>query len=239
MRAVVTGGGRGIGAAVARRLAADGHDLVLGYRSDRAAAESTAQRVREAGRRAVALPVDIADAASVDRFFTAAEEDGPVTGVVANAGAVTAIGRLEDLDPAAIRADLDVLLLGTVLCCRAAIPLLRRAGGGAIVTISSGAATIGSAGEFVHYAAAKAGVDALTLGLGRELAADGIRVNGVAPGLVVTDFHPDANRPARLTPTIPMGRPGEPEEIAAAVAWLLSSDASYTTGAVLRVAGGR
>lgn len=235
----MTGGGRGIGAAIARHLAADGHDLVLGYRSDRGAAESTAAAVRDSGRRATVAEVDVADVASVDRFFAAAEEDGPVTGLVANAGAVTAIGRLEDLDPAAIRADLDVLLLGAVLCCRAAIPLLRRAGGGAIVTISSGAATIGGAGEYVHYAAAKAGVDALTLGLGRELAADGIRVNGVAPGLVLTDFHPDPDRPARLTPTIPMGRPGEPEEIAAAVAWLLSPDASYTTGAVLRVAGGR
>lgn len=236
--AVVTGGSRGIGAAVCRRLAADGWDVVVGYRHARAAAERVADDVRAAGRRALPVGVDVTDEAEVEALLVAAEGLGPVTGLVTSAGAATAVGRLEDLPVAAIRADLELDLLGTLLPIRAAIPRLRETAG-AIVTVSSGAATLGSPGEFVHYAAAKAGVDALTVGLSKELAADGIRVNAVAPGLVVTDFHLDPGRPDRLAPTVPMRRAGEPEEIAAAVSWLLSADASYTTGAVLRVAGGR
>ena len=236
--AVVTGGSRGIGAAICRRLAADGWDVVVGYRRDEAAAEHVADDVRAAGRRALAVRADVTDEAEVEALLVTAEGLGPVTGLVTSAGAATAVGRLEDLPVAAIRADLELDLLGTLLPIRAAIPRLRETGG-AIVTISSGAATLGSPGEFVHYAAAKAGVDALTVGLSKELAADGIRVNAVAPGLVVTDFHLDPGRPDRLAPTVPMRRAGEPGEIAAAVSWLLSPDASYTTGAVLRVAGGR
>ncbi|HEV7622512.1 MAG TPA: SDR family oxidoreductase [Amnibacterium sp.] len=236
---VVTGGGRGIGAAVCRRLAADGADVVVGYRRDRDAAERVAAEVRAAGRRAIAVAADVTDEAEVEALLAAAGGLGPVTGLVTSAGAATAVGRLEDLPVAALRADLELDLLGTLLPIRAAIPRLREAGGGAIVTVSSGAATLGSPGEFVHYAAAKAGVDTLTVGLSKELAADGIRVNAVAPGLVRTGFHRDPGRPDRLVPTVPMQRAGEPEEIAAAVSWLLSSDASYTTGAILRVAGGR
>jgi len=235
---VVTGGGRGIGAAICRRLAADGHDLVVGYRRDRAAALRTADEVRAAGGTAVAVEVDVTDPAAVPALIAAADALGPLTGLVPNAGAATAVGRLEELSVDAIRADLETNLLGVLLCIRAAIPRLK-ATGGAIVTVSSGAATLGSPGEHVHYAAAKAGVDALTVGLSKELAGDGIRVNAVAPGLVRTEFHLDPGRPDRIAPTIPMGRAGEPEEIAAAVSWLLSPDASYTTGAVLRVAGGR
>jgi NAD(P)-dependent dehydrogenase (short-subunit alcohol dehydrogenase family) len=235
---VVTGGSRGIGAAVCRRLAADGSDVVVAYRHDRAAAEAVAGAVRAAGRRAVAVAADVTGEADVEALLVAADALGPVTGLVTSAGAATAVGRLEDLPVAAIRADLELNLLGTLLPIRAAIPRLRAAGG-AIVTISSGAATLGSPGEYVHYAAAKAGVDALTVGLSKELAVDGIRVNAVAPGLVHTDFHLDPGRPDRIAPTVPMQRAGEPEEIAGAVSWLLSPDASYTTGAVLRVAGGR
>jgi NAD(P)-dependent dehydrogenase (short-subunit alcohol dehydrogenase family) len=236
---VVTGGSRGIGAAVCRRLAADGSDVVVGYRRDREAAERVAEAVRAAGRRAVAVAADVTDEADVEALLASAEALGPVTGLVTCAGAATVVGRLEDLPVAGIRADLDLDLLGTLLPVRAAIPRLKAAGGGAIVTISSGAATLGSPGEFVHYAAAKAGVDALTIGLSKELAGDRIRVNAVAPGLVSTDFHLDPGRPGRIAATVPMQRPGEPAEIAAAVSWLLSPDASYTTGAILRVAGGR
>ena len=236
---MVTGGGRGIGAAIARRLAADGHDLVIGYRGDRASAEAVAAEVRAAGREATVAQVDVTDVASVEAFFAVAEAAGPVTALVSNAAEATAVGRLEDLDLAAVRHDLDVDLFGVIACAKYGVLAIRRAGGGAIVNISSGAASTGGADTYVHYAAAKAGVDGFTLGLARELARDGIRVNAVAPGLIRTTFHQDPDRPQKLAATVPMGRPGEPEEIAGAVAWLLSADASYTTGAVLRVAGGR
>ncbi|MGC4922632.1 SDR family NAD(P)-dependent oxidoreductase [Streptomyces sp. DT197] len=236
---VVTGGSRGIGAAVCARLAADGHDLVVGYRSDRAAAEAVAERVRAAGRRALAVAVDTADAASVDALFDEAATLGTVTGLVNNAGMSGPVGRLADADPAGLSRALDVNLLGYLLCARRAVRDLAASGGGALVNISSAAATLGSPGEYVHYAAAKAAVDTLTVGLAKEVAEDGIRVNCVAPGVIWTEFHADPERPAKQAPGIPLGRSGQPEEIAAAVSWLLSADASYTTGAVLRVAGGR
>ncbi|AGI90158.1 SDR family oxidoreductase [Streptomyces albidoflavus] len=236
---VVTGGSRGIGAAVCARLAADGHDLVVGYRSDRAAAEAVAERVRAAGRRALAVAVDTADAASVDALFDEAATLGTVTGLVNNAGMSGPVGRLADADPAGLSRALDVNVLGYLLCARRAVRDLAASGGGALVNISSAAATLGSPGEYVHYAAAKAAVDTLTVGLAKEVAEDGIRVNCVAPGVIWTEFHADPERPAKQAPGIPLGRAGQPEEIAAAVSWLLTADASYTTGAVLRVAGGR
>ncbi|AXQ56791.1 MULTISPECIES: SDR family NAD(P)-dependent oxidoreductase [Streptomyces] len=236
---VVTGGSRGIGAAVCARLAADGHDVVVGYRSDQAAAEAVAERVRTAGRRALAVAVDTADAASVDGLFDEAATLGAVTGLVNNAGMSGPVGRLADADPAGLSRALDVNVLGYLLCARRAVRDLAASGGGALVNISSAAATLGSPGEYVHYAAAKAAVDTLTVGLAKEVAEDGIRVNCVAPGVIWTEFHADPERPAKQAPGIPLGRAGQPEEIAAAVSWLLSADASYTTGAVLRVAGGR
>ncbi|MEW1853697.1 SDR family oxidoreductase [Streptomyces albidoflavus] len=236
---VVTGGSRGIGAAVCARLAADGHDLVVGYRSDRAAAEAVAERVRAAGRRALAVAVDTADAASVDALFDEAATLGTVTGLVNNAGMSGPVGRLADADPPGLSRALDVNVLGYLLCARRAVRDLAASGGGALVNISSAAATLGSPGEYVHYAAAKAAVDTLTVGLAKEVAEDGIRVNCVAPGVIWTEFHADPERPAKQAPGIPLGRAGQPEEIAAAVSWLLTADASYTTGAVLRVAGGR
>ncbi|WP_405184890.1 SDR family oxidoreductase [Streptomyces albidoflavus] len=236
---VVTGGSRGIGAAVCARLAADGHDLVVGYRSDRAAAEAVAERVRAAGRRALAVAVDTADAASVDALFDEAATLGTVTGLVNNAGMSGPVGRLADADPAGLSRALDVNVLGYLLCARRAVRDLAASGGGALVNISSAAATLGSPGEYVHYAAAKAAVDTLTVGLAKEVAEDSIRVNCVAPGVIWTEFHADPERPAKQAPGIPLGRAGQPEEIAAAVSWLLTADASYTTGAVLRVAGGR
>ncbi|MEW2162854.1 SDR family oxidoreductase [Streptomyces sp. NPDC007084] len=236
---MVTGGSRGIGAAVCRRLARDGHDVVVGYRSGAAAAEEVAEAVRAAGRRCLTVAVDTSDAAAVDRLFdAAAAELGPVTGLVNNAGISGPNGRLADADPAGMRQALEVNVLGYLLCARRAVREMTGAGGGAIVNISSAAATLGSPGQYVHYAAAKAAVDALTVGLSKEVAADGIRVNCVAPGTIWTDFHENPDRPAHVAPTIPLGRAGHPEEIAGAVSWLLSPDASYATGAVLRVAGG-
>ncbi|MFI9718964.1 SDR family NAD(P)-dependent oxidoreductase [Streptomyces sp. NPDC052396] len=235
---VVTGGSRGIGAAVCARLATEGHDIVLGYRSDGSAAESVAQSVRQAGRRCVTVRADTADEADVDRLFDRAAGLGPVTGLVNNAGTSGPNGRLTDADAAGIRRALDVNVLGYLLCARRAIQEMAGSGGGAIVNISSAAATLGSPGQYVHYAAAKAAVDAMTVGLSKEVAAQGIRVNCVAPGTIWTDFHQDPERPRKVASAIPLGRAGQPEEIAAAVSWLLSADASYATGAILRVAGG-
>ncbi|MFF3414437.1 SDR family NAD(P)-dependent oxidoreductase [Streptomyces sp. NPDC002698] len=235
---VVTGGSRGIGAAVCRRLALEGHDVVIGYRSDRVAAEKVADAVVDAGRRCLTVAVDTSDAAAVDGLFDAAAGLGQVTGLVNNAGVSGPNGPLADADPEGMRGALEVNVLGYLLCARRAVREMTASGGGAIVNISSSAATLGSPGQYVHYAATKAAVDALTVGLSKEVAADGIRVNGVAPGVVWTDFHEDPQRPAWMADVIPMGRAGRPEEISGAVSWLLSDDASYTTGAVLRVAGG-
>ncbi|MFH8565687.1 SDR family NAD(P)-dependent oxidoreductase [Streptomyces sp. NPDC017988] len=237
---VVTGGSRGIGAAVSVRLAEDGHDVAIGYRSDEAAAEKAAAAVRAAGRRCVTVRVDTADETDVDRLFeTAAAELGPVTGLVNNAGVSGPVGPLAEADAEGMRRALEVNVLGYLLCARRAVRDLKANGGGAVVNISSAAATLGSPGEYVHYAAAKGAVDTMTVGLAKEVAADGIRVNAVAPGVIWTEFHADPERPAKLAAGIPMGRSGRPEEIATAVSWLLSDDASYTTGTVLRVAGGR
>jgi NAD(P)-dependent dehydrogenase (short-subunit alcohol dehydrogenase family) len=241
---VVTGGSRGIGAAICERLAADGHDVVVGYRNDEDAATAVARRVVEFGQRALVAQVDTADAASIDAFFDAAdsfatgraEAGGTVTAFVNNAAVSGPVGRLVHADVDELRAALDVNLLGYVLCARRAIRSLST--GGAIVNISSAAASMGSPGVYVHYAAAKAGIDALTIGLAKELAPEGIRVNAVAPGIIRTDFHLDPDRPDKLAATIPFGRPGLPGEIAGAVSWLLSPDASYASGTIVRVAGG-
>ncbi|GAA2274751.1 oxidoreductase [Streptomyces ruber] len=235
---VVTGGSRGIGAAVCRRLARDGHAVVLGYRSDAPAARAVAEDVRALGGRCVTVGVDTADETSVDGLFDAAAELGPVTGLVNNAGISGPNGRLADADAEGMRRALEVNVLGYLLCARRAVRDMARTGGGAVVNISSAAATLGSPGQYVHYAATKAAADALTVGLAKEVAPDGIRVNGVAPGTVWTDFHEDPERPAKVAATVPLGRAGQPEEIAGAVAWLLSEDASYATGTVVRVAGG-
>ncbi|MFE2534804.1 SDR family NAD(P)-dependent oxidoreductase [Streptomyces sp. NPDC059371] len=240
---IVTGGSRGIGAATCTRLAADGHDVAVGYVSDGAAAERTAAAVREAGVSCVTVRVDTSDEAAVERLFdTAADRLGPVTGLVNNAGVTGPLGRLADADAADLRRVVEVNLLGTLLCSRRAARSMAARGRGAIVNVSSAAATLGSPGEFVHYAASKAGVDALTMGLAKELGPDGIRVNAVAPGMIDTEMHAttgDPGRAERAASSIPLGRVGAAEEIAAAIAWLLSPEASYTTGAVLRVSGGR
>ncbi|MFJ5644685.1 SDR family oxidoreductase [Streptomyces sp. NPDC093223] len=240
---VVTGGSRGIGAATCLRLAADGHDVVIGYVRDADAAGSVARGVRKAGARCAVVLVDTAVEADVERLFdTAARELGAVTGLVNNAAVTGPLGRLADTETADLRRVVEVNLLGALLCSRRAARLMAPRGEGAIVNVSSAAATLGSPGEYVHYAATKAAVDALTVGLAKELGPDGVRVNAVAPGAVDTDMHAamgDPGRARRIGAAVPLGRAARPEEIAAAIAWLLSPDASYTTGAVLRVSGGR
>jgi NAD(P)-dependent dehydrogenase (short-subunit alcohol dehydrogenase family) len=242
---VVTGGGRGIGAAVATRLAAEGHAVAIGYERDRDAAESVAAAIRSAGGACVVHQVDTSDEQQVDALFDAVRAElGPVTGLVNNAGITGPLGRFAETPVAVMRRVVDVNVMGALMCARRAVREMSTAyggSGGAIVNISSGGATLGSPGEYVHYAASKAAVDTMTLGLSKELAQEGIRVNSVQPGMIVTGIHAamgDPERPFRAGGRIPMGRPGEPEEVAGAVAWLLSPDASYTTGTTIRVAGG-
>ncbi|MFC8180534.1 SDR family NAD(P)-dependent oxidoreductase [Rhodococcus sp. NPDC057297] len=235
---VVTGGSRGIGAAVCRRLAADGHDVVVTYVRDRAAAESVAADVEAAGRRALVCRVDTTDEESVIAMYGEVAEFGTLTGVVTNAKAASAVGDLVDNDLSDIRADIDLNLVGVLACIKYAIAPMTHSGG-SIVNISSAAATLGSPGMYVHYAASKAGVEALTVGLAKELADRNIRVNAVAPGTIWTDFHRDPNRPAKVAESVPMKRAGTPDEIAGAVSWLLSDDASYATGTTIRIAGGQ
>ena len=237
---VVTGGGRGIGAAVARRAAAAGWTVCLSWNRDEGSALGVAA---ETGGRAVRA--DVADEQDVMALFAVAAEVGPVTAVVANAGIVAPPVRVEDMTVERLRRMLDVNVLGVMLTAREAVRVMsRRHGGegGSIVAVSSIASRLGSPGEYVDYAASKAAVDTFVLGLAKEVAGDGIRVNAVRPGIVDTDIHASGGQPdraARLAPLVPLGRPGTADEIAAAVLWFLEPDSSYATGAVLDVGGGR
>jgi glucose 1-dehydrogenase len=237
---LITGGTRGIGAAVARRLAAEGHDLVLGYVRDEDAATRTRAAVESFGASCRLVRADLTTDEGIDALFAEAAEVGRLTGVVNNAGATLHIGPLAQTPSDVIRRVIDLNLTSAVLVARRAVAELTQ--GGVLVNISSGAATTGSPGEYVHYAAAKAGVDALTKGLAIEAADRGIRVVGVAPGTIDTDIHADAGdagRVARVAASHPLGRAGRAEEVAGVVAFALSADASYVTGTTIRVAGGR
>ncbi|MFC4858919.1 SDR family oxidoreductase [Actinophytocola glycyrrhizae] len=242
---IVTGGSRGIGAAVVRQLARTGYDVAIGYASDHDAARAVVADAEAAGAQALAVAGDIADEEYVRRLFDQAVTLGDLTGVVCNAGITgNTPGRLDEQDAATVRRVLDVNVMGVFLCNREAVRRLstRHGGpGGAIVNVSSTAAGRGSPGEWVHYAASKAAVETLTYGLAQEVAAEGVRVNAVAPGTVHTDLHAAAGLPNRAierAPLIPMKRAGEPEEIAEGVVWLLSGAASYVTGATLPISGG-
>jgi NAD(P)-dependent dehydrogenase (short-subunit alcohol dehydrogenase family) len=241
---VVTGGSRGIGAAAVRALAGNGYDVALGYRQDAGAAERVVAEATAAGARCVAVQADVSREEDVERLFASAARHGPVAGLVSNAGMTGHIGDLADTPVEIIRRVIDVNLVGAVLCARAAARMMstgRGGAGGAIVHISSAAATLGSAHEYVHYAAAKAGIETLTVGLAKELAGEGVRVNAVAPGIVDTEIHAEAGQPDRARTAaarIPLGRAAAAEEITPAILWLLSPAAAYTTGAVIRVAGG-
>jgi len=243
---IVTGGGRGIGAAVASLAALRAYAVVVNYRSDAASAGRVVDSIREAGGRAISVQADVGSEADVVRLFHTAEEAfGRPAVVVNNAGITGGFARVQDVTQDLLASVFAVNVYGAFLCAREAIRRMsfrHGGGGGSIVTISSRAAEIGGAGEWVHYAATKGALDTFTVGLAREVAAEGIRVNAVAAGLIQTGMHAAAGapeRPQRLASSIPMSRPGTPEEIAEAVLWLASPAASYVTGAILSVAGGR
>jgi NAD(P)-dependent dehydrogenase (short-subunit alcohol dehydrogenase family) len=243
---LITGAGRGIGAATAALAARRGFRVAVNFVANEAAAAEVVRGIRAAGGTAVALQADVSRPAEVQRLFDTAERElGPLTHLVNNAGVPGRIGRVEGLDPAVLARTFEVNVFAAFHCAQA---FVRRAStkhggvGGAIVNVSSMASRTGSPGELVHYAAAKAALEAFNYGLASEVATEGIRVNAVACGLIETDIHAeagDATRLQRYATRMPMQRAGKPEEVAEAIAWLLSDAASYVTGTVLPVAGGR
>jgi NAD(P)-dependent dehydrogenase (short-subunit alcohol dehydrogenase family) len=239
---LVTGGSRGIGAACCRLAAAHGWDVAVNYTRDAAAAGRVAADVRARGRRAITVAADVADEAQVLAMFRRIDTElGPLDALVNNAGVVDQPQRVQDMTVARLRRMFDTNILGSFLCAREAIRRMHGRGGG-IVNLSSAAARLGSPGQYVDYAASKGAIDSFTLGLARELAADGIRVNGVRPGIIDTDIHASGGLPDRaqeLAPHVPMKRAGSADEVAAAVLWLLSDQASYATGTTIDVTGGR
>lgn len=240
---IATGAGRGIGAAVARQAAAAGYAVAVNFLRDKSAAEALVASIRDAGGTALAVQADVGDEAEVKRMFATVEEQfGPLTALVNNAGITGPLRDFISTDPATIEAVFRTNVYGTMHCARAAIHSFRRSGTkGVIVNVSSVAVSTGSPQEWVHYAASKGAVDTFTVGLSRELAAEGIRVCGVAPGITQTDLHATAGAPGRAeryARKVPMQRPATPEEIAEPIVWLLSPAASYFTGTTLRCAGG-
>ena len=243
---IVTGGSRGIGAAIARLGAAAGYAVCISYLSNREAAAGLVAALTAQGSRAMAVQADVAREQDVVRLFNEVDAAfGPLTALVNNAGILELQARVEDMDAARIGRVFATNVTGSFICAREAVRRMstRHGGsGGAIVNLSSRAARLGAPGEYVDYAASKAAIDTLTIGLAKEVAAEGIRVNAVSPGVIYTDIHASGGEPGRVDrvkDSIPMKRGGHPEEVARAVLWLLSDQASYTTGATIDVSGGR
>ena len=242
----ITGGTRGIGRATALKCARNGWSLALNYRSDEPAADETAREVRAAGGHAITLRGDVAIEAEVVSMFDEAQSKlGRIDGVVVNAGIVAPSLSLADMDSARLKRMFEVNVYGAYLCARESARRLskdRGGHGGSVVLVSSAASRLGSPFEYVDYAGSKGAIDTLTIGLAKELAQQGVRVNAVRPGLIETEIHASGGQPdraKRLGAGTPMGRAGRPEEVAEAIVWLLGDGASYTTGAILDVAGGR
>lgn len=244
--ALITGGSRGIGKATALLLAQQGLRVVVNYHRDRQAAQEVVEEITRAGGEALAWQADVSDEQQVVTMFTAIDEAwGPVNVLVNNAGILATQCRVENLTAERINHVLSTNVTGYFLCCREAVKRMSTehgGSGGAIVNVSSVAARLGSPGEYVDYAASKGAVDTLTTGLSLEVAAQGIRVNGVRPGFIYTDMHASGGEPGRVdrvAPAIPMRRGGQPEEVAQAIAWLVSDSASYVTGSFIDLAGGK
>ena len=243
---IVTGGGRGIGAATATLAAERGYAVCVNYKKNQAAAEAVVAAIQAAGGAALAVGADVSLEADVVRLFETVDAAlGPLKGLVNNAGILEKQTRVEQIDAARIDRVFGTNVRGAFLCAREAVRRMSTthgAAGGAIVNVSSRAAQLGAPGEYVDYAASKAALDALTIGLAREVAGEGIRVNGVRAGIIYTEIHADGgepNRVDRLGPTLPMQRGGAAIEVARAILWLLSDEASYSTGTFIDVAGGR
>jgi NAD(P)-dependent dehydrogenase (short-subunit alcohol dehydrogenase family) len=243
---LITGASRGIGAATARLAGASGYSVAVNYINDAGAAEKVVTDIRRGGGTAGAIRADVAEEAGVLELFSRAEAElGPLSVLVNNAAVTGGFARVDQISQAMVTQIFATNVIGAMICAREAVlRLSTRYGGpgGSIINISSQAAVIGSAGEWVHYAATKGAINTFTTGLAREVAAEGIRVNAVSPGLIDTDMHAAAGAPdraMRLAPGIPMGRPGTPEEVARTVLWLASASASYITAAIVAASGGR
>ena len=243
---IITGASRGIGAATARLAAGRGFDVCVNYRQNRDAAEAVVAACEQEGRRAVAVGADISVEADVLALFAAsADALGPVTAVINNAGILHRQARLDTFTVERLNEVMAVNVIGAFLVAREAVCHMSTAhggGGGSIVNVSSAASYLGSPNEYIDYAATKGAMDSMTIGLAKEVATEGIRVNAVRPGLIDTDIHAsggEAGRIARLAPNVPMQRGGEPGEVAEVILWLASSQAGYVTGALINVAGGR
>ena len=242
---VVTGGGRGIGAATSRLAAQRGYAVCVNYVRNRDAAEGVVRAIEKEGGRAKAVAGDVAKEADVVRLFDEAATLGPIRALVNNAGILERQARLDDMEAARFERVFATNITGAFLCAREAVRRMsmRHGGaGGGIVNVSSRASQLGSPGEYVDYAASKGAIDSLTIGLAKEVAAEGIRVNAVRPGSIYTEIHASGGEPGRVDRVkagIPMQRGGEPEEVARAILWLLSDEASYSTGAFIDVSGGR
>lgn len=242
---IVTGGSRGIGAAVARLAGAAGYGVVVNYASRRDAADGVVAKIEAAGGRAIAVEGDVGLEADIVNLFTAADGFGTLACLVNNAGVVDRPSAVADMTAGRLERMFRINVIGTILASREAIlrmALSRGGKGGAIVNLSSAAAKLGAPNLFVDYAAAKGAIDTFTVGLAKEVAGEGIRVTAVRPGIIETDIHASGGTPdrvAEMTPQLPMKRPGTPEEVAKAVLWLASDEASYSTGAILDVSGAR
>ncbi len=243
---LVTGGSRGIGAATAILAARHGYSVAVNYTAQAGAAQAVVAQIRAAGGKAMAVQCDVSIEEQVVAMFNAVDAQlGRVNALVNSAGVVDARARVDEMSAARIRRMFDVNVLGSMLCAREAVlrmSTLHGGSGGAIVNLSSAASRLGSPGQYVDYAAAKGAIDAFTLGLAKEVAAEGIRVNAVRPGLIDTQIHAAGGIPDRvrqLAPQVPMQRGGTPEEVAQAIIWLLSPQSSYVTMALLDVSGGR